>query len=290
VNGAHAGAGVGGDILPTFRAIRGGKDLARTCEGYGFLEYRMQGRVEMQGREERQGRGSLRRESRSRLRRKCANGGRITCQLAAWVLAVAVGFGSTAAQADQVAAENPGASRKLIPLQVEGHLSIAYSDKFDWAPGLGGSVNVRAGPFLVGAGADVETQVLGYSRVEAALRAGMFAALGDFELDAVGLLGIAYMGSGPKILSEDPGAGGSIALIGARGGLCYVVKTSYDNRERLALGLGFSYEHDLDPYTIEYEYIERNWLFDDDEYPATGSVRIGADRMVFMLSLAGSFE
>jgi hypothetical protein len=214
----------------------------------------------------------------------------LACRLLAYILTVSASFYGSFARADDAMIGHLGRPRMSLPVYVEVHLAIVHAEDMSWAPGLGGSAGVLFGPLSVGVGLDVETLLIGYTRLGAALHAGVLARLGDLELDAAGLLGIAYMHTGEAILGENPGAGGSIGFTGARGGLRYVLKTLYDGRILLSLGIGFSYEHDLNPYTIDYKYTEQNWLFDNDEHLATDSVRIGTDRVAFMLSLSSSFE
>jgi hypothetical protein len=184
------------------------------------------------------------------------------------------------------------ASRPLvpIPLRFEGHLALVHAADAGFAPGVGASASVVGGPFLLGVGGDLETQVLGYSRGGAALHAGLLAPLKPLELDAVGVVGLAYTHDGPRLLSDNPGAGGSIVFVGVRGGVRVTVFNSSDAMAHLALGILGSYEHDLNPYTVTYEYTEHGWLFDNEESVETNTVRIGTERIAFMLSVSVSLE
>ena len=148
---------------------------------------------------------------------------------------------------------------------------------------------VLLGPFELGATLSAETQLFGYHRAGAAAHAGLRVPIErfDLELDAAATLGGAAVRMGPGLLSDDPGAGGSIGFVGGRGGVGLQVFRSGSGNVQLSLSAAFSYEHDLARYTVHYTYAQRDgWFGAGEEIGiANGSKRIGMDRAALMLGV-----
>jgi len=165
-------------------------------------------------------------------------------------------------------------------------MALLPTDPQGGAGGVATTGFVLVGPVELGATLSVETQLLGCNRAGAAAHAGLRVPIDRFEIDAAATLGGAGMLTGVGLLSDDPGASGSIGFVGGRGGVDFRLFRSRSGKVQLSLTAAFSYEHDLAPYTVRYTYEETGWLGSDDEvYVREASHRIGMDRAAVMLGV-----
>jgi len=158
-------------------------------------------------------------------------------------------------------------------------------------PGIGASGFLLLGPFEMGATLTGETSIIGYHRAGLGMHAGLRVPIGRFELDAAATLGGAWQTMDGSFLSDDPGASGSIGFVGGRAGVDYVFHRSDSTGTQASLALTFSHEQDIEPYTVEYTYVEdSSWLWDSEPTVQTGRKRIGLDRTAIMLALGIGFD
>lgn len=160
-------------------------------------------------------------------------------------------------------------------------------------PGIGTNGFLLMGPFEVGATLSAE-MTLGYRRAGIGTHAGLRIPLASFELEAAGTLGGSWLHMDGSLLSEDPGAGGSIGFVGGRASIDYVFHRAESSGSQASIALAFSYEHDLEPYTVEYTYVDDGgwgWgSYDDEPSVQRAHKRIGMDRMAIMLALGIGFN
>ncbi len=120
---------------------------------------------------------------------------------------------------------------------------------------------------------------------------GFSLTLGRVRVDALSEFGVnAYTGVGAALLSDDPGASGSVPFAGGRGALLVCVSCNSKTRS-LWLGLAAHYNTDLYTEIKEYTYVETQSWFDEDPYqqPVVTSVEIGQTRVAVFATATFTF-
>lgn len=173
-------------------------------------------------------------------------------------------------------------------------MAVVPNDEDSGAAGIGTSAFLLAGPFEVGATLSGETTLIGYHRAGLGAHAGLRIPIARIELEAAATLGGAWLRMDGNFLTDDPGASGSIGFVGGRGGVDYVIYRSARGRSHGSLALVVSYEHDLEPYTVEYTYVEESsWSWGSSETEPTVETshkRIGMNRAALILAFGIGFD
>lgn len=178
----------------------------------------------------------------------------------------------------------------MFALRLLAFGALVWPTDAGFAPGFGGAGFLLVGPLEVGASASAETALFTYNRLSIASHLGLRAPIDRLELDAAATLGYSDMRNGkPGLLSDNPGATGGSAFVGARAGAEYAVFRSASRKVQIVVAVVFSYEHDLSQYTQAYRYEETGWLSDE---PTTydDSARIGMDRVAILIGAGIGFN
>jgi len=174
-----------------------------------------------------------------------------------------------------------------VPLRIEPALLLALSmEDEEFAPGVSMAGFALAGPIELGIAVSAESQLfLGYSRAQIAALAGVRPRFRYLEIDVAGTVGIAGINEAGDFLSDDPGASGSVEFVGGRVGAMVPVFVSKRGQVLLGVGASVGYEHDLDQYVVNYQYIESDpWFSEGPELHMESQEIGGANRWLLRIA------
>lgn len=178
----------------------------------------------------------------------------------------------------------------MLALRLLSYLALVVPSDVAPAPGLGGTAFVLVGPLQVGGSVDGEIAPFSYARWGLSSHLGLRVPIDRVELDVAATLGYGEMNNGgPGLLTSDPGAHGSAAFVGGRGGMTFVVFRTDNRATQLNLALILNYERDLHQYVQHYTYEDTGW-FSGETYTSEGSARIGMNRTAIQLGLGLGFN
>ena len=200
----------------------------------------------------------------------------------------------TAVEADTTSPDLPGATPRppRVGVLATGALGSVHYYSPEASPAgmvTGAQVLIRWRYFATGVGAEAQGSYgVTAEQVHALAGLSLYNA-GRLRLDALGLLGTHHYSrwGGNDIFSDDPGASGSLPVVGGRMALAY---EPYVKRGPHVFGsFTAGYQDDLGRETVSYEYTDTSsWTGDNGT--ETGEHTLGAKMMYLGLGVGVEFD